>query len=198
MRYIIQIPKPCHESWDQMTQDANGRHCASCCKTVIDFTGWQQEDILHYLQQNSGRTCGRFRDDQLNVPVSTEQFITSVARSRLPYYRQVAAVLLFAFGMLQMSCDTHTAGTPAIIGDTVISQTLGKPAVSQGELSGSNDTTKSPVKKKVKKVKATTHPNEIMGDIELFPEPPAPTNDTAKIQTQVGGAIYIYIPDTAH
>lgn len=174
MKYLIQVPKPCTQSWEEMTPDNAGRHCASCCKTVIDFTGWQQEEILHYLQQNPGRTCGRFRKEQLNVPISTEQFVTSVVRSPLPYYRQVAAVLLFAFGLLQMSCDTHTAGTPALVRDTIASQTLGKPAVLHGEPIASPDTADVPEKKKVKKKKKreTTMPHEeLMGDIAIFPEP---------------------------
>ena len=34
----LRIASPCHESWDGMTPDGRGRHCASCAKTVVDVT----------------------------------------------------------------------------------------------------------------------------------------------------------------
>ncbi|WP_157588794.1 hypothetical protein [Psychroserpens burtonensis] len=43
---IINIPKPCHEDWNQMTTQQKGRHCSSCEKTVIDFTSKTNEQIV--------------------------------------------------------------------------------------------------------------------------------------------------------
>jgi hypothetical protein len=34
----LHIPTPCHENWDAMTPRGDGRHCASCAKTVVDLT----------------------------------------------------------------------------------------------------------------------------------------------------------------
>lgn len=31
--FIIQIPKPCHEGWDKMTQNEKGRFYFSCNST---------------------------------------------------------------------------------------------------------------------------------------------------------------------
>ncbi len=108
MKYAIQIPKPCHESWQEMTPESNGRHCAQCSKTVIDFTGWVQEDIHRYIeQQGPAKICGRFREEQL-MPSDAERIIRSIAFAPLPLYKKVAAIFLLAFGLVQMSCNTET------------------------------------------------------------------------------------------
>jgi hypothetical protein len=60
----ISIPKPCHESWQQMTPAAQGRHCAQCCKTVTDFTGMTNNQIVNYLA-TANNVCGRFDKQQL-------------------------------------------------------------------------------------------------------------------------------------
>ncbi len=61
----ISIPKPCHQSWQQMTPADTGRHCAQCCKTVTDFTAMSNSQIITYLG-NRSNICGRFDDGQLS------------------------------------------------------------------------------------------------------------------------------------
>lgn len=194
MQYSIQIPKPCHESWDEMTPTAAGRHCTSCSKTVVDFTGWQQGDILHYLQQQGdAKICGRFRSEQVNTPISIGDYVICVARSPLPLYRKIAAILLLAFGMIQVSCDsdTHTghAGVPAIaFVDTVkkiqvmVGEAISQPAVPQKPDSAG-------VHKKAKKISRPER--HIKGDIaieEITPPQPPPI--------MMGGAIPYPLYDT--
>ncbi|MBO2010390.1 carboxypeptidase-like regulatory domain-containing protein [Hymenobacter negativus] len=66
----IHIPQPCHESWDAMTPNVSGRHCAACQKTVVDFTHKTDAEILAYLAKAAGgRTCGRFAAGQLERPL---------------------------------------------------------------------------------------------------------------------------------
>lgn len=66
----ITIPKPCHEDWDKMTSEANGRHCASCNKVVIDFTAMSLEEIQHYFKAHeTQKVCGHFKSDQVEAPV---------------------------------------------------------------------------------------------------------------------------------
>lgn len=65
----IHIPQPCTESWAAMTPASLGRHCAACQKTVVDFTQKTDAEILAYLTQTTGRTCGRFRATQLGHPL---------------------------------------------------------------------------------------------------------------------------------
>lgn len=65
----LTIPQPCHESWAAMTPTAQGRHCAACQKTVVDFTTLSDAEILALLLQNRGGTCGRFKAGQLDRPL---------------------------------------------------------------------------------------------------------------------------------
>ncbi|WP_426489672.1 carboxypeptidase-like regulatory domain-containing protein [Hymenobacter sp. 102] len=70
----LAVPQPCHENWQAMTPAAQGRHCAACNKVVVDFTRMTDAEVVAYLTQASGRSCGRFRAEQLQRPlrVATE------------------------------------------------------------------------------------------------------------------------------
>jgi len=61
----ITIEKPCDQSWQQMTEVNNGRHCDRCCKTVVDFTRMSNAEIISYLSTRND-ICGRFDTPQLN------------------------------------------------------------------------------------------------------------------------------------
>ena len=65
----LHIPQPCAESWAAMMPTGAGRHCAACQKTVVDFTQKTDAEILAYLTQATGETCGRLSSDQLNRPL---------------------------------------------------------------------------------------------------------------------------------
>jgi hypothetical protein len=66
----IQIPKPCHENWNKMTPDEQGRFCGSCKKIVVDFTVMSDKELLDYISNVAGQhTCGRFSNHQLNTDI---------------------------------------------------------------------------------------------------------------------------------
>lgn len=67
--FYLQIPKPCHESWQQMTPNERGRFCGQCQKTVVDFTTMTDGEVLDTLQAATGNTCGRFLAQQLERPL---------------------------------------------------------------------------------------------------------------------------------
>jgi len=69
----IQIPKPCHENWNTMTPDAKGRFCGSCAKVVVDFSVMTDNEIVRFLKNNTGSTCGHFTRDQLERPIIETQ-----------------------------------------------------------------------------------------------------------------------------
>jgi len=60
----ITIPNPCSQSWQQMTAVEQGRHCESCCKTVVDFSGMTNNEVIRQLS-NVSNICGRFEQHQL-------------------------------------------------------------------------------------------------------------------------------------
>jgi len=53
-----------------MTPTSDGRHCAACAKTVIDFTHKTDAEILAYFKHaGAAIPCGRFRNSQLARPL---------------------------------------------------------------------------------------------------------------------------------
>lgn len=89
----ISIPNPCHENWQQMTPNEKGHFCASCQKTVVDFSNWSDKAIFHFFEQNKGKTCGRFSSNQINRVISIQ-----ASKSRAVYRIAIAltAMSLFA------------------------------------------------------------------------------------------------------
>lgn len=61
----ISIPEPCHEAWQNMTPVEKGRFCASCQKTVLDFTYLSDNEIINLVNKNDN-LCGRINTSQLN------------------------------------------------------------------------------------------------------------------------------------
>gem|GEM_PF-872332 len=68
--FIFSVPEPCHEKWDEMTPNEKGRHCASCNKTVIDFSLYSDQQLLDFISKQQGKVCGRFNNYQLDRPVT--------------------------------------------------------------------------------------------------------------------------------
>jgi hypothetical protein len=104
----ITIPEPCHKDWQQMTPNEQGRHCAHCCKTVIDFSAWEPEEIVYYLRaRKEEQVCGRFRKAQLDTPILTpEAFVWQLDQTPLSFLKRVAAIFLFVFGVMSTACNT--------------------------------------------------------------------------------------------
>jgi hypothetical protein len=107
MPHIITIPTPCHEDWNAMTPKDQGRHCGSCCKTVVDFTTWQPQEILLHFKSNKN-VCGRFTADQLNEPIPTqEDFVKQISYFNISTVKKKAAIFLFAFMIGASSCNDN-------------------------------------------------------------------------------------------
>lgn len=77
----LTVPQPCHEDWDKMTPNERGRHCASCNKTVIDFSLYSDRELVEFFKNASGRVCGRLNNWQAN----REIIISDTHRS--PFYK---------------------------------------------------------------------------------------------------------------
>ena len=62
----LQIPTPCHEDWNKMSPNQQGRHCESCYKTVVDFEMMTDQQLLNFFAKTNDNICGRFNQNQLN------------------------------------------------------------------------------------------------------------------------------------
>jgi hypothetical protein len=66
----LSIPTPCTEDWNTMTATQSGKFCASCQKTVVDFSRMSDAEIIHYFSDFKGETCGRLTEKQLNSVIA--------------------------------------------------------------------------------------------------------------------------------
>ncbi len=62
----ISIPKPCTQSWANMSPTEKGRYCNSCEKEVIDFRSWTTDELQHWFLNQKG-ICGLFLQEQIVV-----------------------------------------------------------------------------------------------------------------------------------
>lgn len=160
MKPSVSIRKPCTEDWNKMTAAGQGRNCAVCCKTVVDFTGKTDSQIVDYLRANSTqRVCGRFKSGQVHVP-------HSLLRRPVSRYRLFIAAAIFVFGgFLFTSCggtrEHEVMGDVAYVPDTI-----------QTSVSMHHDpliTGTKKEKEKCVKPEVTEEPGYLMGDVTYEP-----------------------------
>ncbi|HMG82806.1 MAG TPA: hypothetical protein VK559_07205 [Ferruginibacter sp.] len=153
----IQIPKPCHEDWNAMTINEQGRHCLQCCKNVVDFTAKEPEEILQYLKENTTkRVCGRFRSAQVDTPVIPNEELTfHIFNSSLSYFKKIAALILITFGIVLTSADKTFSQTTKTDSTKKIEQpnTVPVSPVMMGDVEYLPVHKPATTKKKVKKTK---------------------------------------------
>ena len=100
----ISIPKPCHEDWDLMSPQQQGRHCSSCNKVVVDFTTMSDAQLVEYFTNNKTKTCGRFRNDQVERKIR----LRCDEKSLFPYKYLAASLLATgAFWQTAGARDLH-------------------------------------------------------------------------------------------
>lgn len=107
-----------------MTPAAQGRHCAACDKVVVDFTRMTDGELLTYLEQSRGATCGRFQAQQLNRPLALPTPVTSSW-----YRRGVALAAMLGIGVASASAvQAQITSSPNQVPKVI---TLGMVAVPQ-------------------------------------------------------------------
>jgi CarboxypepD_reg-like domain len=102
----IRIDDPCSEPWDRMHPKEEGRFCSSCQKTVVDFTGMSDQEVLNWFAMQKRGVCGRFREGQLNHELTAQP---QRKNGRLGWWRYVLAGLLLSS---EVSAQTSPAGPP--------------------------------------------------------------------------------------
>ncbi|KAB1065574.1 carboxypeptidase-like regulatory domain-containing protein [Salibacter halophilus] len=66
-KYRLKIGTPCNESWEKMTGGELERFCSRCSKSVTDFTGMTDQQIIKMItDERSKNICGKLSNNQLN------------------------------------------------------------------------------------------------------------------------------------
>lgn len=95
MNTLITIPDPCHEDWNRMSPEEQGRFCGKCCKVVVDFTSMETPDVIQFISNRSSeKVCGRFRSDQVSQVPSFPEKNSSVSGKMKVFL----AALVLVFG----------------------------------------------------------------------------------------------------
>ena len=132
-KHKITIPKPCHEDWNKMTPDGNGRFCLSCSKTVVDFTSMFLNEIQHFFIQNqNNKICGRFRKSQLDSV--TIQIPSRVLYTQTNYYKMFLLALFVAMGTTLFSCQSKEGKKQKIDKVEVVTDTITKERIMVGDV----------------------------------------------------------------
>lgn len=110
----LSLPKPCSQSWTEMTVQGQGRFCSSCQKTVIDFTEFDDAAFIAYFQQATELPCGRLNRRQLELAIPLQQ---NRLRRPLQLYRYVAAGVLSIAGIPATTEARQTTATAVYAAD---------------------------------------------------------------------------------
>ena len=157
---IIRIPEPCHEDWNKMTPDTNGKFCGSCQKSVFDFSNKTDEEIkdilMHYKDQ---KVCGRFKTTQIDRPLNLRVNMNEVPRN-MSITRMFALAMLLSFGSHLFAC--YDLQGKMIQGIEMISDEDDKNKKVVGEMVA---TPKEKEKEKVKEKEKCTQ--TLKGDIDM-------------------------------
>ncbi|MCO5949423.1 carboxypeptidase-like regulatory domain-containing protein [Mucilaginibacter flavidus] len=88
----LNIPQPCRQDWNRMTATDSGRHCQSCCKTVVDFTRMSNDEIIGYLSANH-HVCARIGAQQIDSV--NMQLVSRQPQNKGGWAKWVVAAALF-------------------------------------------------------------------------------------------------------
>jgi hypothetical protein len=111
--HALQIPAPCHEDWNTMTQNERGRHCAQCNKTVRDFTNTLPEAILAEVTNNPGKICARISRSAITPALLHAQTWIRFPAERLRIF-VLAFVLVFGLEVWGISRAQARTVQPAV------------------------------------------------------------------------------------
>ena len=108
--YIVQLPKECTQSWEEMHAGINGKFCQHCSKHVTDFTNLGDEEIIKAIQQAEGKLCGRLHTHQLNRVLMP----APVYKQKHNRFREILAALLLLISTREASAH-DTGQKPQIV-----------------------------------------------------------------------------------
>ena len=121
---LLHIPRPCHEDWNKMAPVDKGKFCGSCNKQVVDFSLMSDQQILNYFSNATGKTCGRFADDQLQRALQP----TRIEKTKTWWFAAMMPLLLLFDKATAQKKNSIIKETPAIIKQEPKQQIMGKVA----------------------------------------------------------------------
>lgn len=110
------IPKPCHENWNLMTPQEQGRHCDVCSKVVVDFSQKSPQQVVEIMETAEGSVCGNFKLSQLDQTAQMKVFKNP---SNL-FNRNIKYLALTVFGLFAFNKKSEAQklrGKVALRGD---------------------------------------------------------------------------------
>jgi len=130
--FKIAIPKPCHEDWDKMTPNQQGRYCKACAKTVNDFTAMSDEDIKDFfINKKEEQVCGRFKKEQLSRIVI--DLPANILYIDMPLWKKFLVACLIVFSTSLFSCDTTVDGKHPVVVQQTKENIQSKPLINPGD-----------------------------------------------------------------
>lgn len=174
----IYVENPCHEDWQNMTPETQGRFCGACEKTVVDFSEMSDAEILLYFSKPKiEKVCGRFRPEQLSPSgeSATPRFVESIVSQKMPSYpvQPSKQLLHFAYLLVMVLGVGVSACGDAVVKGEVKGQVIKADTSADKRRGEPNDTgKKSSVQPAPKYIKGKVA-RSIMGDsiiIQIEPE----------------------------
>ena len=109
----LSITTPCHADWEKMSPEQNGRFCAECSLTVVDFTKMTDKEVQNYFLANMGKkTCGRLTADQLKITPAKKDNLLFFKKQVGTYFSKPSfkSALLTVFALLTFlpGCRRHS------------------------------------------------------------------------------------------
>lgn len=111
MNQKIHIENPCPANWHGMKPDKDGRHCNSCQKIVVDFSGKTLNEIQEYLTEYKGsEICGNYQERHTTVSNRWYDMLNSIERALVKVRLQRVSVILITAMLLLTGCYRHLRG----------------------------------------------------------------------------------------
>lgn len=188
----VSIENPCHEDWQKMTPETQGRFCQACEKTVVDFSKMSDAEILQYFSKpKAEKVCGRFRLDQLSPNVEGPELSNAESEYRRrdfnhpiqpsKYLLHFAYLLVVVLGVGLSSCG-ESAVTGQVQGKAIVKDSSNQ--ASPGEKSSEKIKAEETIQEKIESQKGNPKQGvqvvELMGDTIAYFEPDT-TEDVAPV-----------------
>ncbi|MBL0014489.1 MAG: hypothetical protein IPP30_12555 [Flavobacterium sp.] len=187
----IRIPKPCHEDWNAMTPNQQGRFCDSCTKNVVDFTQMKTPEIQEYFTRNHGKKiCGRFNNEQLeSIRISIPM---RVLYSQTQFHKMFLLALFVSMGTTLLSCSNTNGNKQSIEKVEIVEEDPSDNVIMGAPVRPQNETAISKKAKALQTQKVQSIPLVTTGDVVLSPSSQQPPPPQCK-EESIKGKVKIHI-----